>query len=243
MTVQESIGASWRAKTSAHGNDRQHLMPELMDDLELNRTQAEQALADLDRVHRHLFGFWATRRTLLPLIALAGPNQWLLDIGSGSGSPSADLVEQSSGRGVRLRVVELDRKLSHLLISRARCISGPQVVADASALPFRTGAVTWSFQNLLLHHLRTDQARLAIAEMCRVAHQGAVVVDLRRSLWARWLLRPAARLLGLGRIARHDGLLSIAQSWSRPELLALTKGRPIALRRRFPFRWSLFLPH
>ena len=70
---------SWQLRSAPGEGVRERLVPELMDDDDLDRDQTEQALADLDRVHRRLFGFWAVRRTLFPLMALAGQRQWLLD--------------------------------------------------------------------------------------------------------------------------------------------------------------------
>ncbi len=49
-------------------------------------------------------------------------------------------------------------------------------------------------------------------------------------------------ILGVGPVARYDGLVSLEQAWTRTEVGRLTAGLPvIELARRFPFRFSLVL--
>ena len=78
--------------------------------------------------------------------------------------------------------------------------------------------------------------------MQRVASRGAVVVDLRRALWARGLIRLLIPLLRVGPVASFDGKLSTDQAWSLGEVRQMTANLSVKeLRRRFPFRFSLML--
>ena len=218
------------------------LEAELMDGLSLALPDTEQALADLDRVNKRLFGYHACNRTLLPRL-IAGPRcQILIDLGTGSGRVSTKLRQIVLRQGVSLRVIGVDRKLSHLLFGRRRGASQLRVVADAEALPFRATAADWTFSNLLFHHFASEKNGRILAEMQRVASRGAAIIDLRQALCARGLIRLLLPLLRIGRVASYDGKLSTDQAWCLGDVRQITASMPVEeLRRRFPFRFSLVL--
>ena len=207
------------------------LEAELMDGPSLALSDTEQALTDLDRVNKALFGYRASSRTLVPRISKGPRCQVLIDLGTGSGRVSCRIKELALRQGVSLRVIGVDRKLSHLLYGRRSSTPQLRVVADAEVLPFRTTAADWSFSNLLFHHFAVDKNRRILTEMQRVARRGAVVVDLR--------LFP---LLRVGPVASYDGKLSTDQAWCLEEVRQITANMPVEeLRRRFPFRFTMVL--
>lgn len=215
--------------------------PELLDRPGLGFAETERALGGLARVNRLLFGYSALRRTLLPRLLAGPPEQRLLDLGTGTGEPAARLAARAGRGGVRLAVVGVDRKLSHLVVGRREGFPQRRVVADAGALPFAAGAFDWAASSLFFHHFDAAGNRRVIAEMLRVARRVAVT-DLRRHPLARWLARTLIPLLGVCPITRHDGALSAARAWSLAEVERFAAGLGVEeLRRRFPFRWSLVL--
>lgn len=227
-------------------DNRRTLSPELMDG-SLAYDEARRALADLDRVNRLLLGVGAARRTVVPRLVQEperGGAVSFLDLGTGSGSLAGAVARAAERRGVRVRLVGLDRRLTHLVVGRRLPGLGgrePQrVAASVEALPFRDGAFDWTVSNLVFHHFDGPANRRVLAEMRRCARRGAVVVDLRRSRLAVALARAVFPFLGVGRVARHDGVLSLRQSWTVAEVRELVADLPVVeLRRRFPFRWSL----
>jgi SAM-dependent methyltransferase len=247
-------------EASLPGRAELALAPEIMDGA-LPYPEARRALRDLDRVNRLLLGVTAVRRMLLPRLAESangpvgpvgkGPLR-VLDLGAGSGNLARALAAAAGRRGTPVRMVLVDRRLTHLAVGRppasAGAIGGPAplaVAASADALPFREGAFEWSFSHLFFHHFGGRENRAVLAEMLRCSRAGAAVVDLRRSRLAAWLARLLFPFLGIGRVALHDGLLSLAQSWTVAEVADLVgegSGLPVLeLRRRFPFRWSLVI--
>ncbi len=217
-------------------------LPELMDQTTLPLADTHRALEDLDRVHRWLLGCHAVRRALLPRLMTEPVQQTALDLGTGSGRVAAGSVECARRYGITLRIVGLDRKLSHLVYGRRQGIPQLRVVADARALPFGDQTVDWCVSNLFFHHFTPDHNHQILTEMQRVGMRGALIVDLRKSRIARRLIGPLLRLLRVAWVADHDGRTSVANAWSLDELSGLLDGRePVELRRRFPFRFSLVL--
>ncbi|HVS03550.1 MAG TPA: methyltransferase domain-containing protein [Thermoanaerobaculia bacterium] len=214
---------------------------EWLDADDLPQAEVERALADLDTVYRWLLGRRVVRRTVLPLLPRGGRARWL-DLGSGGGHVGADLVRVARRRGTALEVVELDRKLGHLLAGRRRAGSRLQVVAAAEALPFGDGSLHGSFSHLFFHHFDAAGNRRILGEMERVSRDWAVVVDLDRSWMCRTAARVLLRLLRLGPTAYHDGLVSVARSYRALEVAEVVAGsRVVSLGRRFPCRWALVL--
>ena len=218
------------------------LRPELLDDPALPLEGRARALEDLERANRWLLGIGACVRTLLPRICSGQRLQTLLDLGSGTGQVSATLRTKARARGVDLRVLGVDRKLSHLLVARSRGSGDVGVVACASSLPFRSKSVDWTFSNLLFHHFSATTNAKIIGEMNRVARESAVVVDLRQSRVGRLLARLMLPILNLGPVARYDGKVSVDQAWRIADVRQLVGPGNIAeLSARFPVRFSLVL--
>jgi ubiquinone/menaquinone biosynthesis C-methylase UbiE len=211
------------------------LEPELMDRADIEPRVNERALADLDRVTGWLFGLGPLRRAILSRLR---PGMRVLDVGAGSGLATCDLVR----RGPGVAAVALDRRLRHLLWGRSLRPAVARVVADARALPFRPGAFDWSVSSLFFHHFDGEENRAIVAEMRRVARRGVVVSDLRRTVTGSWLLRLFFPFFGVGYVARHDGLVSLARAWSLAEVREwLGEASRYELRGRFPVRFTLVL--
>ncbi len=215
---------------------------ELMDRPDLPLDETVRALSDLERVNRWTFGLLPTLRAVGPLLARGPRRQLLLDVGTGSGQVAAAL-KRVAGRSRReVDVIGLDRKLSHLLFARRRGAVTSAVVASADALPFAEGAVDWALSTLLLHHFDRDDGRALIDEMVRVSSRGAAIIDLRRSWLASLLIRLILPILGVARVASHDGKLSADSAWSLPQVRKLVDDLPVSeLERRFPLRFSLVI--
>lgn len=216
--------------------------PELMDQTALPLADTHRALDDLDRVHRWLLGCHAVRRALIPRLDTDRLQQTVLDLGTGSGQVANGVVDCARRHGITLRIVGVDRKVSHLVYGRRQGIPQLRVVADARQLPFGDQTIDWCISNLFFHHFTHDHNRRILTEMQRVAIGGTLIVDLRRSWLARRLIDPMLRLLGVAQVALHDGQISISNAWSLDEVSQFLDGQePVELRHRFPFRFSLVL--
>ena len=215
---------------------------EILDRLDLPFADAERGLLDLRRGNRILFGWRAVVGTLLSRMRRCGPEQTLLDVAAGSGDVGSALSRSASRRGVRLRVIALDRKLSHLTVGRRLGEVSHGVVACARELPFADGAFDWTLSTLFFHHLDRRSKRRVCTEMKRVARRSAVIIDLRRARWVAAAVRLLLPLIANGRIARRDGYTSVRRSWTLSEWRTFLEPEvPQELRHRFPARVSVVL--
>jgi SAM-dependent methyltransferase len=215
--------------------------PEWLDRPDLSAADRRRGISDLRRVNRFLFGRRPVVESALHELGDARGRQRLLDVAAGAGDVSAAIARAARGRQVDLEVVALDREIAHLALGRRSGDVAAAVVADAEALPFRDGAFDLSLSSLFFHHLDPAGKASVAAEMRRVARRGAVIVDLIRTRWAVAALRLLFPLLGIGRIAREDGLASIARASTLDEWRQCFAGSGAEVRRRFPSRVAIVL--
>jgi SAM-dependent methyltransferase len=217
------------------------LEPEWLDRPGLLTSDRRRAIADLRRVNGLLFGRHPVIATALSALRGARGRQLVLDVAAGAGDVGAAIVRAARRRGFDVKVVALDRELAHLTMGRRWSEVDTAVVASAQELPFPDRSFDLALSSLFFHHLdRSGKARVA-AEMLRVARRGALIVDLVKSRWAPVALRLLFPLLGIGRIAREDGLVSIERGWSVEQWRSFLGDAPAELRRRFPSRVAIVL--
>jgi hypothetical protein len=217
------------------------LEPEWLDQRGLLASDRRRAIADLRRVNRILFGRRPVIATVLTELQSERGRQLLLDVAAGAGDVGAAIVRAARRRGFDVKIVALDRELAHLALGRRWGEVETAVVASAQELPFRDRAFDLSLSSLFFHHLDRAGKSSVAAEMLRVARRGALIVDLVKSRWAAAALRLLFPLLGIGRIAREDGLVSIARGWSVEQWRSFLGTAPADVRRRFPSRVAIVL--
>jgi 2-polyprenyl-3-methyl-5-hydroxy-6-metoxy-1,4-benzoquinol methylase len=187
------------------------LKPELLDSLP--EDQARASLADLVRINRD-WGGYRTLRRLLAQVVRRDDDFSLLDVGAASGDMGERIRSNYSGA----RVTSLDYRLSHL-----RQNSGPSVVGDAFALPFRDASFDFVFCSLFLHHFTNSQITELLAVFGRVARRAVLVIDLERNPIAYWFLPATRWLLGWDPVTVHDGKISVEAAFRPRELEALAQ--------------------
>jgi hypothetical protein len=235
------MGPSEARATSESDRDDELLEPEWLDQPGLLASDRRRAIADLRRVNGVLFGRRPVIASALGELRNAHGRQLLLDVAAGAGDVGAAIVRAARRRGIEVKIVALDRELAHLSLGRRWGEVETAVVASARELPFRDRSFDLALSSLLFHHLdRAGKASVA-GEMLRVARRGALIVDLVKSRWAAAALRLLFPLLGIGRIAREDGLVSIARGWSVEQWRSFLGTAPAELRRRFPSRVAIVL--
>jgi ubiquinone/menaquinone biosynthesis C-methylase UbiE len=205
-------------------------MAEWMDAADADPAELRRSLAFIRRVNS-LLGY--TRSTLHHLDRFsrrwrAGETIRILDVATGSGDIPLAILRWAGRRGFDVRVVGLD-----LHAATAREAAGAAraagdavepfhlriVLGDALRLPFADGSFDYVLSAMFLHHLDDADAARVLREIARVARRGIIVADLLRHRRAyAWI---SLFTLFAGPMVRHDARVSVAQAFTRAEVLRL----------------------
>ncbi|AUW60014.1 methyltransferase type 12 [Sphingobium sp. SCG-1] len=165
----------------------------------------------------------------------------LLDVGYGDGGMLRAIWKWAQKRGIACELVGVDLNPRSEAVAEARHIPGANIryrtgdYADLAGEP-------WDFvvSNFVTHHMSDRQRLDFLTFMEQVSARGWFVNDLHRHGFAYRGFPLLARLLGVHRIVREDGQLSIARSFRPAEweaMLAATHLSGVAqVKRVFPFR-------
>ncbi len=215
---------------------------EQMDSAELDPETYARVLRDLARVNRWTF----TARPVLQFLneAIGRLNRFrLLDVAFGAGDMLRAIARWADKRGITAELVGVDLNPRSEAIARA-------ATPLPMAITYRTGdyrdvpgAFDFIISSQVAHHMNDRELDDFITYMEQTARRGWLICDLHRHRFAHAGFPLLARLLGVHRIVREDGTLSIARSF-RPsdwqDILARTGVQDGAeIVRRFPFRLSV----
>lgn len=121
---------------------------------------------------------------------------------------------------------------SSFILRPSSLVPGLQFVqADALHLPFADASFDYVLTAMFLHHLDDGAAAAVLREMGRVARRGVVAADLLRHRRAyAWIT-----LLTLlsGPMVKHDARASVAQAFTKPEVLRLRDAAGLGFARYY----------
>lgn len=212
---------------------------ELMDAPDADPAGLARSLAFLRRVNRALGYTRATIRHLDRFSRRWRPGETIriLDVATGSADIPRAVLAWATRRGFDVRIVGVDL---HAAIARAAAEAAAcadhagrlrVVRADALRLPFADGAFDYALTGLFLHHLGEPDVVRVLREMARVARRGVVAGDLLRHRRAyAWI---TLMTLFAHPMVRHDGRVSVAQAFTRPEVLRLRDAAGLGFARYY----------
>lgn len=213
---------------------------EQMDAADLPDREYAAVLADLARVNRWTM---AARPTLafLDRAARRGVTRLsILDVGFGHGDMLRRIARWGQRRGIETRLVGIDLNARSAPVARS-------ATHPALGIDFRTGDYAalagegWDIviSSLVAHHMSAGQLVDFLGFMDREAHVGWFINDLHRLRLPHLGYPLLARMMGVRRIVREDGTLSIARAYRPAEwrpLLVEAGIRDARVFRAFPFR-------
>jgi 2-polyprenyl-3-methyl-5-hydroxy-6-metoxy-1,4-benzoquinol methylase len=213
---------------------------EQMDAADLDPAVYDKVLADLSKVNRWTF---TARPTLDFLKRAVGTSKRfsLLDVGFGQGDMLRDIGHWARRRGITADLVGVD--LNAKSVVSARAATPPDLAIDYRAGDYadQGDGFDYVISSQVTHHMTDDQLRAFIRFMEDKARRGWLISDLHRHGFSHWGFPILARLMGVHRIVREDGTLSIARSFRPAEWEAILADAGVApdtvrIVRRFPFR-------
>lgn len=223
------------------------LIPELMDQPDLDPAEHHRALRALARINRISD---STGLLYRPIRALArshsGPEPLrVLDIACGGGDVTVGCAARAKAEGLPIVLEGCD--MSETALSRARANADLRGVAVTffqqnvidDALPEGYDVV---MSSLFLHHLTDDDAQRVLAESGRVARRMVLVNDLIRGLPGLLLAHFAGNVLTRSPVVRFDAPASVSGAFTTEEMRQLATRSGLAgatVHWRWPWRFLL----
>jgi 2-polyprenyl-3-methyl-5-hydroxy-6-metoxy-1,4-benzoquinol methylase len=206
---------------------REAARSELMDRLDAPAAELTRSLSDIARLNR-IGGTQTIRRHVAPFLARLRPGETLriLDIGTGAADIPLALATWARRRGRRVRVTALEMHPTIWRHAAHAAKDTPEVrIVAANGLepPIRPRSVDVALCSLVLHHLPEEAVVALLRQLAALVRLGFVISDFRRGriAWAAvWLV---TRATACGRMARHDGPLSVRRAYTTAELTRLAE--------------------
>ncbi|MEQ8789746.1 MAG: methyltransferase domain-containing protein [Pirellulaceae bacterium] len=203
------------------------LVPEVMDDPELDRRAHFHALRGLQRINR-LTG--AGRLAWGPIRRLArelGRDRLsILDVATGAGDVPIDLCRRAAREGVRLDVEACDfsdkaREFAAENFRRAQLeipLFSLDVLEDSIERPYDVVMCS-----TFLHHFTEEQVVVILRSMLAAATHRVLVIDLVRGRMNWWQVWLASHVLTRSKVVHFDGPQSIRAAFTVAEMRALAE--------------------
>lgn len=145
----------------------------------------------------------------------------ILDVATGSADIPRAILTWARQKGFDVRIVGID--LHPRMASEAAESMNDRrftvLLADALRLPFADDSFDYAITNMFLHHLDDEQIISVLRDMARVSRRGIVAADLVRNRRAYFWIKVFTLLANP--MVRHDAPISVAQAFSRAEVLHL----------------------
>jgi len=196
---------------------------ELLDDPQADPVLVGRQLRDIARLNVLFGGTRAVVRELEPFLERgkretgnAKRQTWtLLDVGTGSGDIARAAVAAARRNGLELTPLGIDLNRTAARVARSGGLA--MIVADGSRLPLGPRSVDVIVASQVLHHLPRAVAVRWIVTFDRVARRAVVLADLRRSRVAMAGVWAASVGLAMGRVTRHDAVVSLKRGYTKAE--------------------------
>jgi 2-polyprenyl-3-methyl-5-hydroxy-6-metoxy-1,4-benzoquinol methylase len=244
---------------------QRHLVPEQMDDPDLDPREHERALAGLRRINRFSGTAAQLQREFLRIAASRPQRHWeILDVGCANGEVAFELASLLRGKldftltgwdmsPVAIASAEARRtaELQHASVQPAGTASG----SPASCLRFEVRNLFDELERtagqpqfdviyctLLLHHFSDADAVRVLAAMRQLARHAVIVDDLRRTRLGWLLAVTGCHLLSRSPVVHFDGPQSVRAAFSSQEALRMANTAGLngaTLRHHWPERFQL----
>ena len=216
---------------------------EQMDAADIDPAVYAAVLRDLAKINRWTFTAWPTLAFLGRAIGDRRAFS-LLDVGFGQGDMLRAIAGWATKRGIEARLVGVDLNPLSGQVAASAAPADPRIEYRTGDYVDQPEPFDFIISSQVAHHMTDAQLDQFLRHMDTQARAGWLVSDLHRHRFAHSGYPLLARLLGVHRIVREDGTLSIARSYRPrewPAILARAGIDPamVTIARRFPFRLTV----
>jgi 2-polyprenyl-3-methyl-5-hydroxy-6-metoxy-1,4-benzoquinol methylase len=215
---------------------------EIMDDFDLQGTQLEKTLDDLDRINNWLGGNKITLQGVKKILQdhpVSHPVT-IVDVGCGNGHMLREIAEWGRSNGYNLSLTGIDANTHAIEIAERKSEFFPEISYSAINIfseDFKSRRYDIVLCTLTLHHFKNEQIEKIMGNFYRQAKLGVVINDLHRSRQAYVLFRAFCKVFINNKIARDDGLTSILRGFKKKELKKFAAQLPPA-NQQIKWKWA-----
>lgn len=196
--------------------------PEWLDQFDADPVEIQNSLRYIRKVNRALGYTQVILKHLERFSAnwKRGQTIRIVDIGTGSADIPVAILRWADQMGWILKVVGVD--LHPTVVREAGAVQEGRLAivrGNAMNLPFADESFDYAITSMFIHHLDECDVVKTLSEMGRVASRGIIVSDLMRLHWS-YLVISALTLFSTPMV-KHDARVSVAQSFTKPEILAI----------------------
>lgn len=222
---------------------------EILDSFDIHGPEMEVMLDDLKTVNKILGGQHVTLQGIALLLKNFTKDKTItiLDIGCGDGEMLRKIAEFGKERSFQFKLIGIDGNEHIIKIAEEKSITYPNIsfhVKDIFSESPLAPEYDIALCTLFLHHFKNEGVIAILKKLSTEAKLGVIVNDLHRSRLAFWLFKGFSSIFIKSKIAKHDGLVSVARGFKRKELIKLTAQIPEITSKvtwKWAFRWQWIL--
>lgn len=221
---------------------------EIMDDFLIEGNELHGALDQIASINKLLGGNSITLDGVKRLLKNHDKDVpvTIVDVGCGNGDMLRMLADYAMNNGFAFNLVGVDANSS--TVAYAKQLSATYNIKYECLDVFREefGSMQYDIAlcTLTLHHFSDEEIKQLMSTFKENAAIGVVVNDLQRSKVAYALFKVAGVILGLNKMAKQDGLVSILRGFRKNEIQNLAeklgiKNHSIRWRWAFRYQWII----
>lgn len=203
------------------------LLPELMDDPNLDAHSLKAALNDISKVNNWLGGKKTTLKGLHYFFKNYKQERYtLVDVGCGDGEMLRAIALYCRQHQICVNLIGLDLNEKSLELARSYTAKFPEIIyKKQDILKLNDESIQYDIitSTLTMHHFTDDEVLKFMTHFKNTAKLGVVINDLHRSRVAYILFQVFSRIFMKTQLARYDGLISIKRAFTKAELQTLTR--------------------
>ncbi|GEQ86403.1 hypothetical protein ULMS_19110 [Patiriisocius marinistellae] len=231
-------------------NTQRSKQSEIMDNFDLQGKEMETLLTDLKKVNSLLGGTNITIDGIKKLLKSHNISKPIIiaDIGCGDGELLRKCANYLRKLDYNFSLIGIDANPFILKEAQKRSIDYPEIsyqTLNIFSEEIKTLNIDISLCTLFLHHFSNEKITQILKLLNKQSKIGIVVNDLQRSKIAFKLFKAFSAIFIKTKIAKHDGLVSVARSFKKEELIELANNIHnqksfIKWKWAFRYQWILY---
>ena len=218
---------------------------EIMDNLEAEGFDLEQALRELRIINKRLGGNAITTNGIQQLIKGEKKTYTVMDVGCGGGDMLEVIDKWAVKNGQSIQLVGVDANPNIIQTAKKKFKNNPRInfvtqnIFDPAFLEDSVDIITCT---LFTHHFTDAELETILRNFATKAKLGIVINDLHRHPVAYYSIVALTKYFSKSAMVKNDGPLSVLRGFSRQDWKRIFQSAAIKnyrIRWRWAFRWQI----